>query len=66
MIRSVLSTDVFEIENREAAWRAYYDYDEGGADFSDYYIAEINRERGASHTVSFDADALKSRLFKAP
>ena len=59
VVRMILETDVFEVENRECAWRAYYDYDEGVADFSDYYLAEINKSKGALKTVSFDDRALK-------
>lgn len=65
VIRMILETDVFEVENRECAWRAYYDYDEGTADFSDCYIAEINKAKGAEATVSFDECALESKgLFR--
>ena len=66
VVKAVLETDVFEVEHRDCAWRAYYDLDEGQADFSDYYIAQIDKEIGASFTASFDAKALKHRLFKSP
>ena len=67
VIRMILETDVFEVENRECAWRAYYDYDEGPADFSDYFLAEVNRSRGAERTVTFDERALKNEsLFRRP
>lgn len=65
VIHGILETDVFEVERRECAWRAFYDFEEGKADFSDYYIGEINRVLGADSTVTFDGNAAKSRLFKA-
>ena len=66
VVKLILEADVLEVENRDCAWRAYYDYDEGPADFSDYYIAQINKAHGASITVTFDDNALKHRLFKSP
>ena len=66
VVKSILETDVFEVEHRDCAWRAYYDFDEGAADFSDYYIAQINKENGAPHTLTFDENALKHRLFRLP
>lgn len=65
-IRGILEAEAFEVENRDCAWRAYFDFDEGEADFSDYLIAEICKAKGASATVSFDKRALKHRLFKSP
>ena len=66
VIKTILETEVFEVEHRDCAWRAYYDFDEGQADFSDYYLARINKACGAPFTVTFDEGAQKHRLFKAP
>ena len=66
VVRTILEAEVFEVEHRDCAWRAYYDYDEGLADFSDYYLARINKTYGASFTVTFDEKAQKHRLFKSP
>jgi len=66
VMKLILETEVFEIENRDCAWRAYYDFDEGQADFSDYFIAQINKAHGASVTVTFDERAMTHRLFKSP
>ncbi len=65
VIRGILETDVFEVERRDCAWRAFYDFEEGKSDFSDYYIGEINRATGSVCTVTFDARAARSRLFRA-
>lgn len=66
VVKAILEAEVFEVEHRDCAWRAYYDYDEGLADFSDYYLARINKTYGASFTVTFDEKAQKHRLFKPP
>ena len=66
VVKSILETDVFEVEHRDCAWRAYYDFDEGTAGFSDYFLARINKESGAQYTVTFDERAQGHRLFKSP
>ena len=66
VVKTILETEVFEVEHRDCAWRAYYDFDEGDADFSDYYIAQVNKVYGASFTVTFDETAQKHRLFRSP
>ena len=65
-MKTILETEVFEVEHRDCAWRAYYDFDEGNADFSDYYICQINKVCGAPFTVTFDETARKHRLFRSP
>ena len=32
VVKSILEADVLEVEYRDCAWRAYYDFDEGAAD----------------------------------
>ena len=66
VVKSILEADVLEVEHRDCAWRAYYDFDEGPADFSDYYIAQINKEQGVRFTVTFDENAQSHRLFRSP
>ena len=66
VVKAILEAEAFEVEHRDCAWRAYYDFDEGLADFSDYYLARINKTYGASFTVTFDERAQKHRLFKSP
>ena len=61
-----LGTKAFEVENGDCAWRAYFDFDKGEADFSDYLLAEICKAKGAVATVSFDKRALKHELFREP
>lgn len=66
VVKTILEAEAFEVEHRDCAWRAYYDFDEGLADFSDYYLARINKTYGASFTLTFDERAQKHRLFKSP
>ena len=64
VIRGILEAEVFEVENRDCSWRAYFDFDEGEADYSDYLIGEICKSKGAAATMTFDSRASKHRLFK--
>ena len=66
VVKAILEAEAFEVEHRDCVWRAYYDFDEGLADFSDYYLARIDKSCGASFTVTFDERAQKHRLFKSP
>lgn len=66
VVKSILEADVLEVEHRDCAWRAYYDFDEGPADFSDYYIAQTNKKLGVRFTVTFDETAQKHQLFRSP
>jgi predicted nucleic-acid-binding protein len=63
LLSEALSADDLEIAHRECARRALDAYERGGADFPDYFLAEINRERGCSATATFDQDALDSPSF---
>ena len=64
VIRTLLLASNIEIQHSDSAWKALKDYESGTADFSDYLIAHINKECGASFTLTFDRAAAKSRLIK--
>ncbi len=59
LIEQALTADDLEIAHRAAAARALDAYRGGGADFADYYLAQINQECGCATTVTFDSDALE-------
>ena len=59
----ILSTSGIEFENAEGIRKAIRHYKKGNADFSDYLIAEINKENGADTTYTFDRKAAKNPLF---
>ncbi len=54
VLKQILITAELEVENSDCALLALRDYEHGKADFADYYIAEINREKGCEYTVTFD------------
>jgi predicted nucleic-acid-binding protein len=64
IIKQLLSTDEIYISSHSEAWAAYHDYDNGTADFSDYFIARINQKLGCPCTFSFDKKACQSNNFK--
>jgi predicted nucleic-acid-binding protein len=63
LIEGVLSVDDLEIPYRSAAERALRAYRSGKADFSHYFLAEINAELCCASTATFDVAALDSRSF---
>jgi predicted nucleic-acid-binding protein len=56
----LLEADEFVVARSPEAGRALERYRDGRADFTDYFLAEINRSQGCSATASFDAKAVKS------
>jgi len=67
IIETLLKADNLDLEHRDLVWRAREDFLHGKADFSDYLLARIGKAQGASTTLSFDSNALKSKdLFSRP
>ena len=67
VVEALLKADNLELEHRDLVWNAKEDFRNGNADFSDYLIARIGKPQGASTTLSFDRNALKSKdLFSDP
>ena len=64
ILKQLLSVDEIYISSHPAAWAAYYDYEAGNADFSDYFIAQINKQMGCPFTFSFDKKACQNENFK--
>ncbi len=64
IIKQLLSSDEIYISSHAEAWAAYHDYENGNADFSDYFIARINQKFGCPCTFSFDKKACKSDHIK--
>lgn len=56
-LRQVLMTDCFDIEEHALAWQALRDFGDGRADYADYLIARLNRQRGCDTTFTFDKKA---------
>ena len=64
VLEKVLMTSQFWVEDLSLAWVALRAYRDGPADFSDYFLARLNRELGCSRTVTFDKQAGKAEGFE--
>jgi len=64
LLNQLLSVDEVYIASSVQASAAYHDYSVGNADFSDYFIAQINKNLGCSYTLSFDKKACQHDNFK--
>ena len=54
ILELVLKTDIFEFENKDAAWWSLQQMKTGKADFSDYLICKLNEQAKCTETASFD------------
>ena len=63
VLKQILITTELEIENSDCALLALHDYEKGHADFADYFIAQINRDKGCEATVTFDQKTSDCRQF---
>ena len=64
VLKQLLSESEVYISSHAEAWEAYSDYETGNADFSDYFIARINKKMGCPFTFSFDKKACQHENFK--
>ncbi len=62
-IEKLLQVRELEIQYVDDAWEALHLYRDHPADFSDYYLAAINREKGCRTTLTFGGKAARSELF---
>jgi len=53
----------FVVDDRTAVEAAVDAWRDGGADFADYLIAALARERGATTTMTFDRKAARTAAF---
>jgi predicted nucleic-acid-binding protein len=63
VLRQVLLTDCFRVQDHSIAWEAMIDYSRGNADYADYVIGRANREIGVETTMTFDKKAASSHHF---
>ena len=54
VLQEVLSSTLFEVQDRDLVRRALSDFRQGRADFSDYLIGWQSWRAGCEHTVTFD------------
>ncbi|MGE0084347.1 MAG: PIN domain-containing protein [Desulfococcaceae bacterium] len=64
VLKQLLGIDDVCISSHTEAWAAYSDYKTGTADFSDYFMARINKKFGCQFTFSFDKKACQNENFK--
>ncbi|NEP45179.1 MAG: type II toxin-antitoxin system VapC family toxin, partial [Okeania sp. SIO2H7] len=62
-LETMLQSSVFEFENPSAVYQAIERTKNGRADFSDYLIGAIARQRGCSETLTFDRKLRGERGF---
>ena len=63
VIRQLLRTIEFMVEDRDIVWSALREFESGGADFADCLIAHRNHARGCTQTFTFDRGAARGRHF---
>jgi predicted nucleic-acid-binding protein len=59
----VISTAIFNFDDRDLLRRALADYVDGLGDFADYVIGRRNARAGCEHTVTFDRLLSKGSAF---
>lgn len=59
----ILHAEQIEVENRQLALNAFYEYQNSQADFADCLIGLINQSLGCATTYTFDKKAAKLSFF---
>lgn len=59
----ILRMTQLDVEDRSLMWQALSDYQNGKADFADYLIGRLARQRGCTRTLTFDASLKGNELF---
>lgn len=62
VLKNILLTENFMIEQHDISWLALHDYENGNADFSDCLISRINQSYDCIQTWTFDKKASKLPL----
>lgn len=64
ILRKILSTTQFQIQDSDDCWAALKLYRSGKGDFSDYLIGRIGQSAGCQFTATFDHALDKTRDFQ--
>ena len=64
VLEKIVMTRQFEIERKDIARLALYDFANGKGDFADYFIGRINQEHGCDKTATFDRSLKDSDSFE--
>jgi predicted nucleic-acid-binding protein len=62
-IEQILRVAQFRVDEPQLVWQALEDYRDHQADFADYLLSRINRNRDCTTTMTFDREASKSAEF---
>jgi predicted nucleic-acid-binding protein len=63
VLRSMLSSSDLQVDRMDDALRALREYERGNADFSDYYIGQMNHSHPAQTTYTLDQKAATGNHF---
>ena len=63
VVRQVLRTAEFTVEDRDTVLAALREFESGAADFADCLIAHRNHARGCTRTYTFDRRAARGNHF---
>ena len=63
VLRQILRTVEFVVEEPTVAWAALAEFESGSADFADCWIGHSNRARGCERTFTFDVKAARGTHF---
>lgn len=64
VLKKLFTCSEIMLENSDAAWSAYYDYEKGTADFAACLISRINKFNGVEATVTFDRNCSNLTSFR--
>ncbi len=64
ILNQLLQSQEILISSPTEAWAAFQYYADGNADFSDYFIAQLNKNNGCPFTYSFDKKACQHQYFR--
>lgn len=63
-VEKLLQVRELTIQYPDEAWQALHLFRDHAGDFSDYYLAAVNRGKGCRTTLTFDAKAARNGLFE--
>ncbi len=64
VIKRLLSTKEFIIENSDIVWQAVKEYSNGKAGLADFLIGCSNKNKGCGYTITFDKQSAQGENFR--
>lgn len=59
VLRQIMLTDCFDVEEHAVAWNSLYDYQTNSVDYADCLIARLNQARAGRTTFTLDRKAAR-------